>query len=83
MKIYIKKKNINFFELKEKRYIFFEENNILEITKSEKISVDEKRENILKNLILIYAYEKNYDKLFISSIEDEYDINEYYLINKN
>ena len=78
-----KKKNINFFELKEKRYIFFEKNNILEITKSEKISVDEKRENILKNLILIYAYEKNYDKLFISSIEDEYDINEYYLINKN
>ena len=78
-----KEKNINFFELKEKRYIFFEENNILEITKSEKISVDEKRENILKNLILIYAYEKNYDKLFISSIEDEYDINEYYLINKN
>jgi len=81
-KIY-KEKYINFFEMKEKKYIFFEENNILEITKSEKISVDDKKENILKNLILIYAYEKNYDKLFISLIEDEYDINEYYLINKN
>ena len=81
-KIY-KEKYINFFEMKEKKYIFFEENNILEITKSEKISVDDKKENILKNLILICANEKNYDKLFISSIEDEYDINEYYLINKN
>jgi hypothetical protein len=53
-----KEKYVNFFELKEKRYIFFEGNDILEITKSEIMSVDEKRENILKNLILIYAYEK-------------------------
>ena len=78
-----KEKNINFFELEERKYILFEGKNILEITKSEMISEDDKKENILKNLILIYGYEKNYEKLFESRIKDEYDINEYYLINKN
>ena len=75
-------KHAKFFELKEKRYIFYDnDNNILEISKP--ISLDDKKENILKNLILIYGYEKNYDKIFESRIKDEYDMNEYYLINKN
>ena len=38
--------------------------------------------NILKNLILIYAFEKNINDLINSSIKDEYDWNDYYLINK-
>ena len=78
-----KEKNVNFFEFKERKYILFEGKNILEITKSEKVFEDDIKENVLKKLILIYGYEKNYDKLFESSIKDEYDINGYYLINKN
>ena len=74
-------KHVKFFELEEKRYIFYDDDNILEISKP--ISLNDKKENILKNLILIYAYEKNYGKLFESCIKDEYDINEYYLINQN
>ena len=74
-------KHVKFFKSEEKRYIFYDVDNILEISKP--ISLDDKKENIVKNLILIYAYEKNYGKLFESCIKDEYDINEYYLINQN
>ena len=38
---------------------------------------------IFKNLILLYAFEKNFKELMKIHIKDEYDINEYYLINRN
>ena len=38
---------------------------------------------ILKRLILLYAFEKHFIQLLNSPIKDEYDINEYYLINKS
>ena len=38
---------------------------------------------ILKKLILLYAFEKHLIQLINSPIKDEYDINEYYLINKD
>ena len=81
-----KDKYVNFSELDENTYIlYFQNYEMLKIKKTQKISLDfeKEKENILKNLILIYAYEKNYSKLFETSIEDEYDINEFYLINKN
>ena len=43
----------------------------------------ETKEIILKKLILLYAFEKHFIQLINSPIKDEYDINEYYLINKN
>ena len=44
---------------------------------------NETKEMILKKLILLYAFEKHFIQLINSPIKDEYDINEYYLINKN
>ena len=43
----------------------------------------ENKEMILKKLILLYAFEKEFIQLMKSPIKDEYDVNEYYLINKN
>jgi len=43
----------------------------------------ETKEMILKKIILLYAFEKHFIQILNSPIEDEYDINEYYLINKN
>jgi len=44
---------------------------------------NETKEVILKKLILLHAFEKHFIQLINSPIKDEYDINEYYLINKN
>ena len=44
--------------------------------------INSENKNIVENLILIYAFEKNITDLIKSSIKDEYDWNEYYLINK-
>jgi hypothetical protein len=41
----------------------------------------ESKEMILKKLIILYAFEKHFIQLINSPIKDEYDINEYYLIN--
>ena len=45
--------------------------------------INETKDIILKKLILLHAFEKHFMKLINSPIKDEYDINEYYLINKN
>ena len=44
---------------------------------------DDYRKVIIKYLILLYAFEKNIIQLIKSHIKEEYDFNEYYLINKN
>ena len=51
-------------------------------TKKEETYVENK-EIILKKSILLYAFEKEFIQLMKSPIKDEYDVNEYYLINKN
>ena len=51
-------------------------------TKKEETYVENK-EMILKKSILLYAFEKEFIQLMKSPIKDEYDVNEYYLINKN
>ena len=57
-------------------------NKVLQSNKNiEKIN--ETKEMILKKLILLHAFEKHFIQLINSPIKDEYDINEYYLINKN
>ena len=44
---------------------------------------NENEEMILKKLILLYAFEKYFFQLMKSPIKDEFEVNEYYLINKN
>ena len=74
-------------KLKKLRNI--DNNNSLEGYKEEKTPQDgeenyiENKEMILKKLILLYAFEKHFVQLMKSPIKDEYDVNEYYLINKN
>ena len=41
----------------------------------------QQQQKILKKLILLYAFEKHFYRIFNKYIKDEYDINEYYLIN--
>ena len=41
------------------------------------------RKEVLKYLILLCAFEKNFVQLIEPHIKEEYDFNEYYLINKN
>lgn len=67
--------------------------NILEnVDKDEILDTNENPENsdvqinnedIIKNLILLYGFEKEFNQLLEAHIKEEYDINEYYLINKN
>ena len=47
-----------------------------------KLSMKNPKEAILEKLILLYAFEKEFIKLMKKPIEDEYDMNEYYLINE-
>ena len=49
----------------------------------ENSDVERNNEDIIKNLILLYGFEKEFNKLLEAHIKEEYDINEYYLINKN
>ena len=52
----------------------------------EKMPIKDKEEDdnevILNSLILLYGYEKELNKLFSSSVIDEFDFKEYYIINK-
>ena len=68
------------------------ENIIVNDEKSDDMEIPEEKEpdnfdinaekkNIIKNLILIYSFEKEIGNLIESSIKEEYDFNEYYLIN--
>ena len=91
-----KDRNIIYFQIESIHYIYFyDDNTVLEISRkeyskeNEQISDDEEFQNqeeekddILTSLILLYANEKNFWEKIKSSIKDEYDINEYYLINK-
>ena len=43
----------------------------------------ESKEMILRKLVLLYAFEKHFAQLMNSPIKDEFEVNEYYLINKN
>ena len=94
------------FESEGKHFIYFTDDQILEITEikedhseesdknkiqeeenkknNNKINKDDKNQenNILKSLILLYANEKHFQQLLNSSIIDEYDFKDYYLINK-
>ena len=93
------------FESDGRHFIYFNDEQILEITevKEENSEESDKNEikeeetednnksnkedknqekNILKSLILLFANEKLFQKLLNSSIVDEYDFKEYYLINK-
>ena len=88
--------NINIINNEDQNKIQPENNNLNNISKENKndnpekndesdsdiFDINKEKENIIKNLILIYAFEKNINDLMKSSIKDEYDLNEYYLINK-
>ena len=97
------------FESDGRHFIYFNDEQILEITEVKEENSEESDENeikeeeteenqknnnksnkedknqeknILKSLILLFANEKLFQKLLNSSIVDEYDFKEYYLINK-
>ena len=105
-------KFVVYFESEGKHFIYFYDEEILEITdinkenkeeeeNKNKISDDEENENennkenarqemdendeqnIIKSLILIYANEKQFQKILDSPIVDEYDLKNYYLINQS
>ena len=92
-------KSVYYFKSGNKHFIFFGDDEIIEINdkkeenkkyeikkeeKKENNEIDEnEEENIMKSLILLYANEKEIQKLLNSYIVDEYDLKEYYLINKN
>ena len=85
---------VEFYKDDNKIVLFFpnekNNNNALEIkikTESNnqiknKLSIKNPKEAILEKLILLYAFEKEFIKLMKKPIEDEYDMNEYYLINE-
>ena len=88
-----------YFKSGNKHFILFYDDEVIEINdkkeeiKKNEIKTEEKKENdeineneeenIMKSLILLYANEKEIQKLLNSYIVDEYDLKEYYLINKN
>ena len=84
---YYEDKNIFYITLNKRYYLYFpnEKNSIYELFKDKIIekNKDSIKENILKKLILLYANEKHFMELLKTPIKDEYNTNEYYLINKN
>ena len=58
-------------------------NNKDEFDAQEEKDEIKEQQNILKILLLLYAYEKHLQKLLNSPIEDEYDFQECYLIDRN
>ena len=58
-------------------------NNLSKINSADNQNKEPETKEILKRLILLYAFEKHFIQKLNSPIKDEYDINEYYLINKN
>ena len=88
-------KYIYLYEIGNKYFLYFNDNEILEIPKptnnreqrkNEDMIPEEssviKEENILEQMILIYANENNFDKSLNSKIKDEYNTKKFYLINK-
>ena len=86
----INQTNIYYFKdnFSQKFLIFINEFKILKIESQNKTNIISEnknidiRINILKCLILLYANEKEINKLFNSKIEDEYDFKKYYLVNR-
>ena len=80
-------KSIFYIILNKKNYLYFpnDKNSIYELFNDNIIekNKDSLKENILKKLILLYANERHFLELLRKPIKDEYDTNEYYLINKN
>ena len=74
---------VNYFEFNNVHFLLFQNNDILQIMKKENEKEEENFSDleIIKNLILLYANNKNFFDKLKSPIKDEYDINEYYLIN--
>ena len=90
-----KDKNVSYFVFDQKHFLLFKDNEVLEIKKNideyivesdEKddlmIKLENSKKSLIKKLILLYANEKNINNMLKSNIKDEYDFNEYYLINK-
>ena len=71
-----KNKCVYLYEINKKYYLFFQDNEILEMPKPT-------NNNILEQMVLLYANEKNFYKSLKSKIFDEYDTKEFYLINKS
>ena len=85
MKMESNKKEKNEFE--KQIYVL---NNIVKKDKNKneigikpKAIIYDKNELIIKKLTLLYAFEKEFQKTITKSIEDEYDMKDYYLVNKN
>ena len=82
------KNNNNILEIKKKILENKDNNNKEELIPFPKENINEEKyvennEMILKKLILLYAFEKQFLQLMKLPIKDEFEVNEYYLINKN
>ena len=66
----------------KKKFLANKNNNIEEQISFPQDNV-ENEEMVLKKLILLYAFEKHFDQLMKLPIKDEFEVNEYYLINRN
>ena len=93
------KKHVDIYTNETTVLLFFDKNQIFEIKKKFKENNDslinngnsnltnnctnDKNELIIKKLILLYAFENEFHKAITKSIEDEYDMKNYLLINKN
>jgi len=84
------------YKIDNKYYLYFQDNEILEIPNSSNNSIKAKNvymtneespeinsENILEQMILLFANEQDFNKSLESKIIDEYDTKEFYLINSN
>ena len=66
--------------------LFYDKNQILELKYKDNLINNyayDKNELIIKKLTLLYAFENEFQKTITNSIEDEYDMKDYYLVNKN
>ena len=89
------KDNNNVIEISNENIYNLTQEHLLDINfikdnkSSNNINIDNQNKDpeaikiILKSSILLYAFEKYFMKLINSPIKDEYNINKYYLINKN
>jgi len=84
------------YKIDNKYYLYFQDNEIFEIPNSSNNSIKGKNvymapeeshdlnsENILEQMILLYANEQDFNKSLESKIIDEYDTKEFYIINKD
>jgi len=81
------KKHIDIYTNETTTLLFFDKNQILELKYNKdnlvKNNTYDKNELIIKKLTLLYAFEKEFQKKITKSIEDEYDMKYYFLVNKN